>query len=263
MRIVNRTQLRLALFTVTVGELLLGCARVAGQILTPPPNYRTVSVLTPGPVPQNISITGTPAAAQLTWTVPVSPRGVFYAVKRWMESDLACCNTQVSGLRVSGWLDESVQWAGTYVYRVTAFYPDGTVGSVDARWVRPDPVNPTNFRAVLKRTVLDPSYLQPTLFAAGYPGVHAGSPGASTQGALLIWDAVAGASWYQLFGPGLPGGSYQVWPNTTGGQALEIAGLPPGTYTWRIGSYYSSPKAPAPVSSPAAAFPQVSITLPD
>jgi len=30
-----------------------------------------------------------------------------------------------------------------------SLYPDGRVGSVDTRWVRPDPVNPANFRATL------------------------------------------------------------------------------------------------------------------
>ena len=222
-------------------------------------------VLTAGPLPQNISITGTPASAQLTWTVPVSPRGVFYAVKRWMESDLGCCGAQVSGLRILGWLDEGVQWPGTYVYRITAFYPDGTVGSVDAKWVRPDPINPTNVRGLLAPLRLNVSQLGPSTSCyddGGQPTVVVTVPNPSPNRVRLLWDAVSGVSWYEVFGPGLPGGSCRLTHSTVGGQYLDITGLPPGNYTWRIGSYYSSPNAPAPVSTAASAFPSVTITLP-
>ena len=159
----------------------------------------------------------------------LSPRGILYTVERYLESNPACCTVRVSGLVNTGWTDEGTQWAGTYVYRITAVYPDGRAGSIDAKWVRPDPVNPTNFRVAS--------------VSAGF--------------VALRWDPVPNASWYELFGPGLPYASFQAT-----GTAFNVSNLAPGTYTWRIGTYYSSPNAPAPVSTAAAAFPQVTVTVP-
>lgn len=254
-------------YTLVVGITVLCGRSVAAQVVRTPTAAQAgiPGVLTAGPLPQNISITGTPASAQLTWTVSVSPRGVFYAVKRWMESDLACCGAQVSGLRVSGWLDEGVQWPGAYIYRVTAFYPDGTVGSVDARWVRPDPINPQGVRGLLKTAMAlagQPGASTSCHDPGGLPHVYVADPAASAKGVRLLWGAVAGVSWYEVFGPGLPGGSCRMSPSQTGGQYLDVDGLPPGSYTWRIGSYYSSPNGPAPVSTAASAFPSVTVTLP-
>lgn len=200
------------------------------RLTTPPPPRSSITVLTAGPVPQNVSVAGTPAFTNINWSVPLQLRGTVYAVQRWMESDLACCSAQVSGLSTNRWTDEGVQWPGAYVYRITAFYPNGSVGAVDYTWIRPQPVNPTNFRATV-------------------------SPGT----AILQWDAVSDASWYELFGPGLPSASFQITPPAA---QFVVRNLAPGTYSWRVGSYYSSPNAPAPVSSPAAAFPLVTVTVP-
>jgi hypothetical protein len=45
--------------------------------------------------------------------------------------------------------------------------------------------------------------------------------------------------------------------------SFVVRNLPAGTYSWRIGTYYSSPNAPAPVSSAAAAFPQITVVVPE
>jgi len=230
----------LLLLLISFGAAVLEAPNVYAQtrITTRAPTLSSITVLTPGPVPQNIVVAGTPAFTNLSWSVALQLRGTVFAVQRWMESDLTCCNAQVSGLSTNRWTDEGVQWPGTYVYRITAFYPNGSVGSVDARWVRPDPMNPANFRGA--------------------------SPGSGTV--TLQWDPVANVSWYELFGPGLP---YAASPNPAAAKSWQVTatsfvvrGLSPGTYTWRVGSYYSSPNAPGAVSSPAAAFPQVTVTVP-
>jgi len=188
------------------------------------------SIVPVGPPPQNVSITGTPAYATLAWSSPISGmRGLVYSVQRWMESDPACCNAQVYGIATTRWMDEGVQWPGAYVYRISVTLGDGSVGSVDTRWVRPDPVNPTNFRTAA----------------------------VSTGSVTLQWDPVPGASWYELSGPGVPNGSFQAMYAT-----FTVRGLAPGSHTWRVGTFYSSPNAPAPVSSAASAFPQLTVTVP-
>jgi hypothetical protein len=196
----------------------------------PPPGSPAAKVLAPtGPPPNNIAVTGTPVLAQLNWASISGLRGVTYKVERWLESNPSCCAGQSATLSFPAWTDEGVQWPGAYVFRITAFYPDGTWGQATTSWVRPDPVNPANFRVEL---------------------VSAGS-------VYLRWDVVPDASWYELSGPGLSLPNFQA---TTG--AYNVHNLAPGTYTWRVGTFYSSPNAPAPVSGPPSAFPSVTVTVP-
>jgi len=197
----------------------------------PPPGSPAAAALAPtGPPPTSISVTGTPVIAQLNWASPISGlRGVTYKVDRWLESNPTCCAGQSATLTFPAWTDEGVQWPGTYVFKITAFLPDGTWGEATTRWVKPDPVNPTNFRAAS--------------VSAGF--------------VALRWDAVPNASWYELSGPGL---GYPTFAATSG--AFNVHNLAPGTYTWRVGTFYSSPNAPAPVSGPASAFPSVTVTVP-
>jgi hypothetical protein len=198
---------------------------------SPPPGSPAAKALTPtGPPPTNVTVTGNPVNAKLNWGSGISGmRGVTYKVERWLESNPTCCAGQSATLTFPAWTDEGVQWPGAYLFRITEFYADGTWGQATTRWVRPDPVNPANFRAAL---------------------VSAGS-------VYLRWDLVPDASWYELSGPGLGLPNFQA---TTG--AYNVHNLAPGTYTWRVGTFYSSPNAPAPVSGPASAFPSVTVTVP-
>jgi hypothetical protein len=208
--------------------------RVGAQtILTPPPNRGpgSVTVLTPAAGPARIYITGTPSWATISWADPVQMRGFVYSVQRWLESDLTCCNAQVNGMTATLWKDEGLQWPGAYIYRITVFYPDGRVGSTDTRYVRPQPVNPANFSGTVANGVV-----------------------------TLRWDSVADVSWYELTGPSIPNGSFQVAPNQT---FFVVRGLASGEHHWTIGSVYSSANAPKPVSSPPSDFPIATVQVPE
>jgi hypothetical protein len=221
-----------------------GPATTAGPIAGTPPPTPTTTTLTPPPTRGTATlastvfapvpyISGSPVWTYLNWTSSTGGTGgtgETYSVQRWLKSDPTCCSTQVTGLTKQQWLDEGVQWPGTYIYRITAHYPDGRVGFKDHPWLRPEPINPANFRTA------------------------AVSSGTVT----LQWDQVpGGVAWYELSGPGVPNGSFQA-VNTI----FTVRGLAPGTYTWRIGSIYSSPNAPAPVSTAPAAFPQLTVVVP-
>lgn len=197
----------------------------------PPPGSGAAAALAPtNKPPVSIAIMGTPSLAKLNWGSGISGmRGVTYKVDRWLESDPSCCAARSATLTFPAWTDEGLQWSGAYMFRITELYPDGTFGVATTRWVRPDPVNPANFRSVL---------------------VSAGS-------VYLRWDVVPDASWYELSGPGL---GYPTFAATTG--AYNVHNLAPGTYTWRVGTFYSSPNAPAPVSGPSSAFPVVTVIVP-
>lgn len=162
----------------------------------PPPPPSSIPLTSAGQPPKNVHITGTPVQASVNWSLPVAIRGTVFTVDRRLEADPSCCNAQARDLTVTSWVDNGVQWAGIYVYRITATYPDGSVGFVDARWIRPDPINPTNLRE----------------FSSG--------------GAVYLqWDAIPDLSWDEVFGPGISGGSFQAI-NTT----FVIRGLSPGTF---------------------------------
>ena len=199
--------------------------------VSPPSLPAPISMGSSAPPPVSTYFTGTPAYVRVSWTMASgTPRGMLYNVERYLESSPACCVVKTNGLANIGWTDEATQWSGTYVYTITAVYPDGSTGSIQAKWVRPDPVNPTNFRAtVLGSTV------------------------------VLQWDPVPNVDWYELFGPALPYTSFQVVPPLT---QFNVRNLAPGTYTWLVGSFYSSHNAPATVSTAAAAFPKVTVTVP-
>jgi hypothetical protein len=225
---------------IRAGQILLALAFAAPDvtagaqtILTPPPNRGpgSVTLLTPAAGPARIYITGTPSWATISWADPVQMRGFVYSVQRWLESDLTCCNAQVNGMTATQWKDEGVQWPGAYIYRITVFYPDGRVGSTDTRYVRPQPVNPANFR------------------------------GTEASGVVTLrWDGVADVSWCELTGPNIPNGSFQVAPNQT---FFVVRGLAAGDHRWTIGSVYSSANAPTPVSSPPSQFPVATVKVPE
>lgn len=212
--------------------LLLPSAASAQTILTPPPNRGpgSITLLVPAAPPRNVYLTGSPAFTTISWASPIQMRGFIYSVQRWLESDLTCCNAQIDGLTTTQWMDEGVQWPGAYVYRITAFYPDGRVGSVDTRYLRPMPVNPANFAGTLSSGVV-----------------------------TLRWDVVPDVTWYELSGPNIPNGSFQVAPSQT---FFLVRNLPAGTHTWRVASVYSSPKATAPVSTPVAQHPVATVIVP-
>jgi microsomal dipeptidase-like Zn-dependent dipeptidase len=119
---------------------------------------------------------------------------------------------------------EFVNSGGTY--RVTALYPDGRQGSADFVYATPPaPVNPSGFTA--KQT--------------GDGQVQ------------LSWQPVNGASYYVLLGPGVPDGGTRV----SGATTFAATGVPLGAREWAIASYYE----PGPVSTPAAEFPRVQLTV--
>jgi hypothetical protein len=69
----------------------------------------------------------------------------------------------------------------------------------------------------------------------------------------LSWQPVSSASYYVLLGPGLPGGGARV----SGATTLTASAVPAGTQEWAVASYYE----PGPASTPASAFPRVTLNV--
>jgi hypothetical protein len=219
-----------------LAALLLPYAATGAQtVLTPPPTRGpgSVTLFTQGRIPPTPTVSGGPAVTTIDWSVLSGNLRVtaqFYSLQRWKESDLTCCNAQWDGLRSFQLVDEGAPWPGKYIYRLTAFYSNGSVGSIDAPYAPPAPVNPTGFHGTLANGVV-----------------------------TLRWNTVPNVSWYDLSGPQIPNGSFQVAPTTT---FFLVRNLPAGTHTWRLGSVYSSKNAPQAVSTPSAQFAVVTVIVP-
>jgi hypothetical protein len=92
------------------------------------------------------------------------------------------------------------------IYRVTANYADGTVGTADITHLNPvPPTHPANFKAKQSAEVT----------------------------VDLSWGPVQSATGYQLFGPGQPASGTLVK-----GQSFQVTGLQPGTYQFNVASVF-------------------------
>jgi hypothetical protein len=121
--------------------------------------------------------------------------------------------------------------AGNQQWAIASYYDPGPVSTPASAFprvtlaVNPVPVNPTGFSAVQ----VGPGQVQ------------------------LSWQPVSGASYYGVFGPGVPQGGAKV----TGATTFPATSVPAGSQQWAVASFYD----PGPVSTTAAAFPRVSLTV--
>ena len=123
--------------------------------------------------------------------------------------------------------------AGNQQWAVASYYDPGPISTAASAFPRvsvnvtPVPVNPSGFTAV----------------QTGAGQVQ------------LSWQPVTGVSYYVLLGPGLPQGGTKV--PVSGAPTFTATALPPGSHEWAVASYYD----PGPVSTAAAAFPRVTLTV--
>jgi hypothetical protein len=165
-----------------------------------------------------------------------------YSVERWKEDAPDCCRNTVTGLTGNDWRDEAgLPMSGTYVYRVTANYADGSFGSATVNYVPPSPINP----AIIAQM-------------EGPGNVH------------VEWSSRA--SFYTLWGPGLPNTGIRIEggpppcfgpscpPPPQGwamiGNALQyevhrhFTNVPGGPQTWTVAAFWEPGRA----STAASAF---------
>ena len=196
----------------------------AQPVVTPQPTTgATLSLIKPGPAPVGVAVIGTPASATVSWDA--APNAVRYTVGRYLKGNLSCCSYSADNITATTWTDNTggLQWSGVYVYTVTAIYADGSAGAAQFEWTRPEPVNPTSLTAIQK-----------------------------AEGVVeLTWPAVAGASYYLLWGPGLADATRAT------GTSHTVGNVPAGTHQYMVGAYFD----PGPVSTSAALFTKGSVAL--
>lgn len=184
---------------------------------------KTLSRIQPGPPPTGLAVTGTPAKAFVSWQP--APNAVSYSVDRWLKALPNCCRNAVSGLTTTTWTDENgmLQWSGIYVFALSVTYADGSVGSAQLEWTRPEPSNPGTFTAT--------------------------QAGAGTV--RLDWSAVPDATYYLLWGPGLADGTKAT------GTSHTVSNVPNGIHRYTVAAYFE----PGPVSTESSMWPQASVTV--
>lgn len=211
---------RLALLTVMV--VTAGATRVSAQRTVSAPT--TSKVITPaGPAPTNLAVTGTPTTASLRWDRMAGISG--YLVLRSPDAGRSWVTLTPSALLAESFNDGSgLDPRMSYLYRITALYPDGRQGSADLAFTPPQPINPSGFTA--KQT--------------------------ATGQVQLSWQPVPGAAYYVVFGPGSTNGGAKLTATS-----LTVTGVPTGLQEWAVASYYE----PGPVGTPGSAFPKASVTV--
>ena len=167
---------------------------------------RAVPVTMPvGPPPVGVTVSGTPAQARVAWQPTPGVSG--YSIVRWKQADPNCCRAQSPILAASAtsW-DDLVRWSGTWVYRVTALYPNNSPGFVDVSYLYPEPQTPAGFKAE--------------------------QTGEGTV--TLSWQPVPNASYYVLGGPPTNQGM------RVNGTSATITGVPLGNQTWQVATNYDA-----------------------
>lgn len=162
-----------------------------------------VTAVVAGPAPTGVTVKGNPAQATVAWQPTPGVSG--YSVVRWKQSDPNCCRAQSPVLPASAtsW-DDLVQWTGTWIYRVTALYPNSAQGFADASYLYPEPQIPVGFKAE--------------------------QTGEGTV--ALTWQPVANASYYVVAGPP----TNQAM--RVNGASATVTGVPEGNQSWQVGSMY-------------------------
>jgi microsomal dipeptidase-like Zn-dependent dipeptidase len=125
-----------------------------------------------------------------------------------------------------GMYDSELQPDTAYTYIVRAKQADGREGSATVSFTTPPVMNPAGLKAAQT----------------------------DTGTVELSWQPVSDASYYVVFGPGAEGGK-RVDATTL----FVASAVPAGSQEWAVASYYE----PGPVSSAAAAFSRVQLTLTD
>ena len=213
-------------------------------------------IVRPAPPPAGVIVTGTPGLARVKWG---SVGAISYSVQRWLLSNPDCCRASSPplGAAQSAW-DDPTPWAGTYVYRVSASYADGSQGFVDVNYLRPEPTNPAQLTATAK---IGFPQVTTVLWSTAYYPISV----------TVSWSVVPGAAYYVLWGPGLPATGVQL--NTTVSNGVEThqtaysvsslnnsqvpVGVTWGVNSWTVGAFF----LPGPVSTRAADFTKGSVDI--
>ena len=175
---------------------------VPGNAVTPTTLAKT-AMKPAGPPPAGLTVTGTPSSGTVTWQ-PTSEAASF-TVTRWLQTKPDCCRVSSPTLTTPVWSDTTLHWAGTYIYRVYANYPDGREGFADVAFTRPEPKDPAGFTAT----------------QTGEGEVE------------LAWQAVPGVTTYFVGGPGAGNEGLKVK-----GTKTTLTGVPNGAQHWTVASWY-------------------------
>ena len=183
----------------------------------------TPTILSNGPAPTGLTVTGTPGTASLTWTALTGAIG--YRVERAPVGStnwLALTPGQVTETKLAN--DRLPDAFGTYTYRVIAYQSDGRFGAATVNFTPPNPSDPTQLRA--------------RFFA----------PGQVSMG----WQNAPFARSYLVSGPGVPAGT------TTSEPRFIVSAAPAGVNTYNVASIFE----PGGVLTAAATWPSVTVGVP-
>ncbi|MFN0179055.1 MAG: hypothetical protein ACKVZ0_09660 [Gemmatimonadales bacterium] len=183
-----------------LGQFVVYQVQPPPVIITPPPRG-TPTIMDDALPPVNLTATGTPTTATVTWGAPSA--AVNYRVNRapaGTTSWTAVTPTPIGATTVTDVLPDPAQ---PYTYSVLAYRKDGHYGAASVNFTAPRPTNPT-----------------------GLVGTATGSS------VTLSWQPVQYATRYGIRGPGISGTALTTTTTFTVGSA------PTGNNGYRVGSIF-------------------------
>ncbi len=180
-------------------------------ILTPPPRG-TPTIMNDALPPVNLTATGTPTTATVTWTAPSA--AVNYQVNRAPAGTTSWTAVTPSPVAATTVTDVLPNPAQPYTYSVLAYRKDGHYGAASVNFTAPPPTNPT------------------------------GLVGAATgQSVTLSWRPVQYAARYAIRGPGITGAG------STTTTTFTVVVAPAGNNVYRVGSIFDPGALQTPVTA--------------
>jgi len=220
---------------------------------------------TSAPAPRIASIGGSPTTTTLTVIgAAATARLLRFEVSRWNQAAPNCCRNSAVITANQGsegrWVDHDFPLSGIYVYSITSVYDDGTRGTLQIDYTRPEPVNPDSL----------------AVGQTGYDAVQLTWPEVPQATSYQVWGAGIASSGMTVSNAALPPGSVTLVPGVSQQLignvrhfVLTLTGVPVGAQRYSVGSFYEPPSCtsvPAgqpcqKVSTIGTAFTQGSVTV--
>ena len=188
------------------------------QVLTPPEFDGTPEIMSDGPPPAGLAVSGTPTTATVTWSAPTG--ALNYRVNRAPAGTTAWTSLTQTAITTTSLVNDVLpDPRQTYTYSVLAFQKDGHFGEAHTDFKAPLPTNPTGLTGTASGTSVSLSW-QPVQHAAGYlvsgPGISGTKRVSATTYAVAA--APAGTNVYRVgsvFDPGAVQTASSQWPSVT------------------------------------------------
>ena len=231
----------------------------------------SASVLLAQEAPANVTVGWVQNSVTVSWTIPRN-RAVQFRVMRGTDPTSLSQNLTTTLLPpdATSFVDPSAAAGAAYAYQVVAVYSGKLeLPSTPVQYLVPS--GPVVYRAAGKTLmgpaaskIANPATLTGEAYIVACGGGQGYTPAWCTPNVRLDWSLVPGASYYMVWGPGIPSTGVQVVPmlmadgSTGPGRYVATSGFPWGASTWTVAAFF----LPGPVSTDPSLYAKVVVNNP-